>query len=189
MISYLVYRHLLKIPLKKRWFQAGLACLILTGSAGVSYGQITNWVSIFNSSADTAPWVHIDGVPNTVSFLAGDAPAGGPSTGCMVLRSTFSPSAQWTVIVINVGHLNVTNCTALELDVKVDPSSAFDTWGSACRGFEVGIKYNSSGYKMTSGVTIDPASANNGWRHIVVPADQLAYSTNWGNINYVMIGP
>jgi uncharacterized protein (DUF2141 family) len=36
------YRHLLKTPLKKRWFRAGLACLILTASAGAGYGQITN---------------------------------------------------------------------------------------------------------------------------------------------------
>ena len=36
------YRHLLKTPLKKRWFRAGLACLIFTASAGAGYGQITN---------------------------------------------------------------------------------------------------------------------------------------------------
>ena len=37
-----IYRHLLKTPLKKRWFWAGLACLIFTASVGAGYGQITN---------------------------------------------------------------------------------------------------------------------------------------------------
>ena len=31
------FRHLLKTPLKKRWFQAGLAGLILTAGAGAGY--------------------------------------------------------------------------------------------------------------------------------------------------------
>ena len=35
-------RLIKKTPLKKRWFRAGLACLILTASAGAGYGQITN---------------------------------------------------------------------------------------------------------------------------------------------------
>src|ERR1035437_1282146 len=34
--------HLLKTPLKKRWFRAGLACLIFTASARAGYGRITN---------------------------------------------------------------------------------------------------------------------------------------------------
>src|ERR1017187_9043076 len=110
----------------------------------------------------------------------------------MMLQSTFGPgtSNDWTVIGKNVGDLNVSNCTALELDVKVDPSCGFDTYGSACRAFETAIKYG-SGYTWvtTSGVAIDSVAANNGWQHIVVPAGQLGGSTNWGDIKEVIIDP
>ena len=184
------YRHLLKTPLKKRWFRAGLACLIFTASAGAGYGQITNWVGIFNSSADTAQWTRVTGDPNTVSFLAGDAPAGGPSTGCMVFQSTFGPGLSWSVIGKNVNGLNVSNCTALELDVKVDPSCGFDTFGNACNSFEVTISYGSSQtWVSTDTGPIAPVARYNGWQHIVIPVSQLGGSANWGNIRQVMIEP
>ena len=191
-ISYLleVYRHLLKTPLKKRWFRAGLACLILTASAGAGYGQITNWVGIFNSSADTALWTHVAGDANTVYFLAGDAPAGGPSTGCMVFQSIYGPGLAWSGIGKNVRNLNASNCTALELDVKVDPSCGFDTFGNACNSFEVTISYGSSQtWAGTDTGAIAPVAGNNGWQHIVVPASQLGGSANWSNIQYVIIDP
>jgi uncharacterized protein (DUF2141 family) len=64
------YRHLLKTPLKKRWFRAGLACLIFTASAGAGYGQITNpaitKIGINTSSAVRIADVRWFGINTTV---------------------------------------------------------------------------------------------------------------------------
>ncbi|HVU08553.1 MAG TPA: hypothetical protein VHG89_08445 [Verrucomicrobiae bacterium] len=181
------------------WCQAVLACLLSTAGTGTGYGQITNWVATFNSSADTALWSHQSGDSATdyISFLAGDAPPGQTnSSGCMVLQCAFGPSLTWTVIGKNVHGINVSNCTALELDVKVDPAQAvFDTFGNACNSFEITLGCGSSDTWFTTDTgAITPIAAYNGWEHIVVPASAFAgyiqgVNTNWANVQWVLIEP
>jgi hypothetical protein len=189
----------MKTSPSKRWFQTGLACLIFTASAGAGYGQVTNWVATFNSSADTALWSKQSGSSSTdyISFLAGDAPLGQTySSGCMVLQCAFGPGLGWTVIGKNMHGINVSNCTALELDVKVDPSqTVYDSYGNACNSFTITLGCGSSDtwFGADTG-PVAPVAGNNGWLHVTVPASAFAgytqgVNTNWANVQWVLIEP
>jgi hypothetical protein len=187
--------HPPRFLLKPRFHLAGLAACLLAVSAGIGYGQVTNWVATFNSSADTSLWSHQSGDSSTdyISYLAGDAPPGQTySAGCLVLQCAFSPSLGWTVVGKNVHGLNVSNCTTLEMDVKVAPGqTVFDQFGNACNSFEVTLGEGSSDtwVGIDSGA-VAPTAGNNGWQHLAIPATAFTGgNTSWNDIQWVLVEP
>lgn len=145
---------------------------------------VTNWVGVFNSSADTANWV--PGNSGAASFLAGDAPPGGPSSGSLLFQGPYGPGlGDWNGIINNSLNLNATNCTALEFDAKIEGS--LDNAGGV-GGIEIIMgspTYNPLPYTTYTGATIKPVATNSGWQHFVIPASDL----DNGNIaEWVSIG-
>ncbi|MGD0744861.1 MAG: hypothetical protein ABSA45_06870 [Verrucomicrobiota bacterium] len=186
-----IFNHSLKTSPKVLWFQAGLACLIFTASAAVGYGQVTNWVGVFNSSADAAQWTHAGGDANSATFVAGDTPPwGGPSTGCLEFQSAFGPGLTWTVLGKSVGSLNASTCTALEMDIKIGTNqTVFDTSYNACNSFQVGVSYGSSQtWAIADSGAITPVARYNGWWHLSMPASRIG-GANWANVRQILLEP
>jgi hypothetical protein len=157
----------MKTSLNKRWFQAGLAGLILTASAGVSYGDI---VYTFNSSADTTPWVNGGQSVAVTSSYNADAPAyQSISAGSLGWTGTFSPSATFASLQLTFPSVDVSGYSDFQFDVKV-LNNSFDRWGQIqsvqpTLGIGPSMSWDTSAYQPQL-VTV---SANNGWQHIDIP--------------------
>jgi hypothetical protein len=159
----------MKISLNKRWFQAGLAGLILTASAGVSYGDI---VYTFNSSADTTPWINGgQAVAVTPSFVADAPPYQSLSTGSLGWTGTFGPAstAQFGGLKLTFPSVNLTSYTDFQFDVKV-LNNSFDRWGQIqslqpVLGIGPTDSWNQSSYQPQ----LTAYSADNGWQHFDIP--------------------
>src|ERR1700678_140371 len=199
-IAMKIFNHLMKISLKKRLFQAGLACSIFAAGAGVTYGQqIIHWGSEFDTSADISGWGYAGyGNPytagSTITFNGNDAPAGGPSTGCMVLTSSFGPGGTDPNLAVQIGlnGFDASAFTAIEMDVKVGTNSALDQYGTAAYfqgAVETGPSYS---FQASPGFNLNPVATNNGWQHVVWPASQTGgppTTTNWNVIQNLLIDP
>jgi O-glycosyl hydrolase len=164
-----IYKRLLKTPLKKRWFQVGLACLIFTASAGVSYSQI---VYTFKSSADTTPWIDAgQNVTVTSSFVAGDAPPGQVlSTGALGWTGTFDNAGRnFGGLRLSFPSVDLTGYTDFQFDVKV-LNNSFDQWGQI-QALQPTLGLTASGNWNQSSVQpqLVNVTTNNGWQHIIIP--------------------
>ncbi len=165
----------------------------LTIAAGGASPGITNLFGVFNSSANTAAWVNGEG-QGSASFLAGDAPPGGPSSGCLLFQAPYGGSgdATWQGIKNNESlDLNVTNCTALEMDVKIE--GPLDRYGQI-DSFQPVLQTGGSLVWMSwTGTGANPAlypvSTNNGWQHISIPASGLdgGNINNWSDIAWLLL--
>ncbi|MGA2749991.1 MAG: hypothetical protein ABSG59_14545 [Verrucomicrobiota bacterium] len=167
-----------------------LACLIVGASAVASYGQlITHSISTFNSKADVDAWSVAWGTP-TATYLAGDyppVPAGG-SKGCMVWTASYGPSSAGPGgIQIGLNGLNASSYTALEMDVKVDPSSALDEYGNAA-WFQGAFDYSANWtWDASPGFNLAPVATNNGWMHVIWPLSSFSGGPPAGtNLNDIM---
>jgi hypothetical protein len=162
--------------------------LTITLSSGASSPGITNWVGTFNSSADTAPWVNAEGLGYS-AFLAGDAPPNGPSSGCLLFEAPYGGSnPTWQGIENESLNLDVTNCTALEFDVKIE--GPLDSMGEI--NSLQPIMQTGTGLSWTPS-TLEPTlvhiSTNNGWQHIIIPAADMDGGSivNWTNVERLLL--
>jgi hypothetical protein len=158
---------------------ASSANYTLTGASGAvtitASGYLTRWFGIFNSTNDIAGWVHQEG-QGTPSYT-NDAPAGGPSTGAVVLNG---PGSTWNGIRHTGVSINCSNYTAFEFDVKNEGA-----WDSANKIVGLNPILNpAGGYYSWSGPDLSPIATNNGWQHIIVPASAIdgLNIINWANI-------
>ncbi|MGD0744386.1 MAG: PEP-CTERM sorting domain-containing protein [Verrucomicrobiota bacterium] len=108
----------MKSSLNKHWFQAGLACLLATATAG--YAQ--SLVFTFNSASDISGWG--DGGQNITvskSFVSNDTPSGQSlSTGSMMVSGTYDSTHSWGVIQLYFSApQNLTSYTDFVFDYKV----------------------------------------------------------------------
>jgi hypothetical protein len=157
----------MKTSLNKRWFQAGLAGLILTASAGVSYGDI---VYTFNSSADTTPWINGgQSVAVSSSFVADAPPYQSLSAGSLGWTGTFTPSLNFASLQLTFPSVDLSGYTDFQFDVKV-LNNSFDRWGQIqsvqpTLGIGPSMSWDTSAYQPQ----LVAVSANNGWQHIDIP--------------------
>jgi hypothetical protein len=166
---------------------ASTALTITLSSAEPAPG-ITNWVGIFNSSADTAVWVNAEGL-GAASFLAGDAPPGGPSTGCLLFQAPYSPTnATWQGIQNESLNLNVSNYTAFEMDVKVEgPVDTYRDINSLQPIMQTGADLD------WIASTVQPElvrqTTNGGWQHLAIPAASFDGGSiaNWADIQRLLL--
>jgi hypothetical protein len=162
--------------------------LTITLASGVSPPGVVYWVGIFNSSADTAVWVIAEGL-GTASFL-GDAPPGGPSSGCLLFQAPYgSTNPTWQGIQNESLNLNVTNCTAIEMDVKIE--GPLDRYGQIS-SFQPIMQTSASSLNwIASSVQpkLVPQSTNNGWQHIIIPAASFDGGSiaNWANVRRLLL--
>jgi hypothetical protein len=180
----------MKTSFKKSWWQMAFACLILTVSAGVSQAQIkvTNLITSFPNSASVGAWSFSDwnGTPNaTVSWAAGptyDA-QGNPASGSMECNVPLSSSEHGATCVFNVGGLNTNESayTAMEFDIKIDPTSGADKYGNAVE-LKPGVQVTSAYTYGADDFNIAIVSTNNGWQHVVASGMGMGNFANWDDV-------
>jgi hypothetical protein len=159
----------MKAPVKKHWFQAGLAGLIFASSAGLNHAQI---IYTFNSSTNTTPWVDAgQSVTVTASFIANDAPPGQTnSTGALGWTGTFdNVSKHFGGLRLSCPSVDLTGYTDFQFDVKVLGNS-FDQWGQIqalqpTLGITASVDWNQSSVQPQ----LVDVTTNKGWQHISIP--------------------
>jgi hypothetical protein len=160
----------MKTFLNKRWFQAGLACLILTASAGASYGQVP-YTNTFNSTADTTNWVDAgQNVTVTSSFIAGDAPPGQVlSTGALGWTGTFDNAGHnFGGLRLSFPSVDLTVYTDLQFDVKIEGGA--DQYGQI-QSLQPTLGLTALGTWDNSSIKplLATVVTNSGWQHIDIP--------------------
>ena len=97
---------------------SGTVTIVAPGGAKVP--GVTNWIGIFNTAGDIAGWTPQGGsVSCSLSFLAGDAPPWGPSTGALVMQAPVPTAGMFCYFGKSVGNTNLSGYAQLEFDVKV----------------------------------------------------------------------
>jgi fibronectin type 3 domain-containing protein len=144
------------------------------------WARLTNYIGVFNTSADIANWNLPGGSAGGNAGFTNDAPVGDLSTGCLLYELTFAGNAWGGIENQSFNHLNETNATALEFDVKVE--GPWDLNGQIQQLQPVLIS-EADGYMPWGGPTLYQANAatNNGWMHIVIPisAVDAGNPDNW----------
>jgi hypothetical protein len=167
-----------------------LAGLTLFASVSASFAT-EHVVSSFQNSSDTALWIYQnwDQSVGTIAFSTDDA-NGSASSGSMKMTTTFNVGTNGGAYRLNVNNFNASAYTALEYDVKVDPNSGVDQYGTAV-DFKMGVFSVDGGNSYqyhANDLNISKVSTNNGWQHIVLPAGTLGKNSfGWTNLNEVFI--
>ena len=165
--------------LNRSWFAAGLACLLVTATAG--YAQPIVWT--FNRAADVAGWNGTgQAVTVTPSFVAGDAPSGQSlSTGALMFSGTYSPAAQWGTLQLNFSAIDLSSYTDVQFDYKtVGANDEYNTSGN----FQPIILLNGVWDQTSAGFYLHASPS--GWTHVDIPLS--TYSTKPGsNVNGLIL--
>ncbi len=148
---------------------SGTVTMITTG--GILKAGVTNWLGIFTSPASIAGWADHGGSGSPVlSFVAGDAPPWGPSTGALLASTPVTTSGIYAYIGTSFSSLNLTNCTQVEFDVKVGTNQTeWTIYNTACNNLIPIFLYGSSSSDSGPQPPVYPAAAYNGWQHFVIP--------------------
>jgi hypothetical protein len=169
----------MKISLNKCWLKAGLAGLILTASAGVSYAQIQ-----INFPANNAGWSAATDQGVIPFSFTSDAPGGGPSTGSVLWgngNANFQQLYFKTASGGLGGTIDATPYTQLEMDVK-PVGGSIDSW-------QVVVQSTVNGWMPAS---VSPSLPDTGWQHIVIQSSQGIdggnKAVNWASIYSIGFG-
>ena len=146
----------------------------------VALGAATAWstparadvpVNRFDSPAEVDQWrFDFGSASHNATFLAGGDANGNPASGAMRVTLGFSPNlggeSKGAYTRDFFPGLNGDNAfTGMEMDLRVDPSSAVDAFGN--NGFFQLVIRNTGNYDYNAQFQ-DNVSSAGGWRHIVV---------------------
>lgn len=163
--------------------------VMIIGTGGVPTPGLTNWLGIFRSAADISGWANDGGNQTcTLSFLAGDAPPWGPSSGAMVMTASVPAGGIWTQFAKALNGTNLTQYAQLELDVKVGTNqTVWDQFGTACSTLEPFVIYGNN-FAPSAGPQpgIFPTAGNNGWQHMVIPVSDFGSVTNLNDVQQMV---
>jgi alpha-L-arabinofuranosidase len=159
--------------------------ITIIGTGGVQNPGSTNWIGVFRSAADIDGWANAGGNQTcALSFLAGDAPPWGPSSGALVVTASVPSGGIWTQFGKALNGTNLSQSAQLEFDIKVGTNqTVWDQFGTACSTLEPFVTYGNS-FTPSGGPQpgIFPTAGNNGWQHMVIPAAVFGPT---GNLNDV----
>ncbi|MGD0745095.1 MAG: hypothetical protein ABSA45_08060, partial [Verrucomicrobiota bacterium] len=179
------FMHLLKTPLKTRWFRPGLACLAFAVTATIGYGQAPVIFS-FNSTANTTPWVNWgQTVAVTSSFIAGDAPAGQTnSTGALGFSGTFGPGTTFGGLTVAFPSVDATQYADFGFWVKQEGTpDGNDQIGS----IQLTLANYGTGLYQTA--SVQPTYSGSGWQHFDIPMSAFSSSQSLlNNVNRINLG-
>ncbi len=155
---------------------SGSVTIVAPGGAKVP--GVTNWLGIFNSAADIAGWVPNGGsVTCSMSFLAGDAPPWGPSSGALVMQAAVPTNGMYCLFGKSTGSVNLSGYTQLEFDVKVGTNqTVWSIYDTACNNLIPTVE--NPGTHYGSQPAVYPSAGNNGWQHWVIPASAFGTTAN-----------
>ena len=140
----------------------------------------TNWIGVFNSSADVAGWMTLNGNANA-QFLS-DNPGYGPSSGCLVLDATFGPggtAAFQGLATAFQPSLNVSTYPFLELDIK--NQGVFDEYGQI-QAIQLNLQLPANGVPAyergtSPDIVLYQSGTGSAWTHYAIPmADWSGYN-------------
>jgi hypothetical protein len=143
----------------------------------------TNWIGIFNSNADIAGWVTLNGTATAQLFA--DAPPSGPSSDCLVLDATYGPggtAAFQGLATYFHPSLNVSTYKALELDIKNE--GVYDEYGQI-QAIQLNLQLpdpangnNPTFERGTLGdIVLYASGTGSSWTHYTIPmTDWAAYN-------------
>ncbi len=140
----------------------------------------TNWIGVFNSSANVAGWVTINGTANAQLFS--DNPGYGPSSGCLVLDATYGPgnTAAFQGLATQFQpSLNVSTYPFLELDIKNE--GVYDEYGQI-QAIQLNLQLPANGvptYERGSfgDIVLYASGTGSAWTHYAIPM------TDWSGYN------
>jgi hypothetical protein len=170
--------------LGRRWCTAGLAALIVAAGVSVCRGQAPSFVEFdsFDNASQVTPFAFNDsnGVSAATNEWDSVDSQGIPTSGSMKVVIGYSKTAQGCIYQYNLpSATNLSAYTALEFDVKVDPSTPLDGNGNAT-ALQPGVATSGSGYNAIY-MTLKAVTTNNGWQHIIVPASMIG-GANWNEL-------
>jgi hypothetical protein len=182
-----IYQHLkslLTTSLLNHWSGAGLSSLILAAGASICQAQSPSFVEFdsFDNASQVTPFAFNDsnGVSAATNEWDSVDSQGIPTSGSMKVVIGYSKSAQGCIYQYNLpSATNLSAYTALEFDVKVDPSTPLDDNGNAT-ALQPGVATSSSGYNAIY-MTLKAVTTNNGWQHVIVPASMIG-GANWNKL-------
>jgi hypothetical protein len=164
----------------------------IVASGGAKVPGVTNWLGIFNSAADIVSWAPGGGnVGCSLSFLAGDAPPWGPSSGALVMQVPVTTNGIFTYFGKSAGGANFTKYTQLEFDIKVGTNqTVWNKFGNACNTLNPLILYGNASNPSTANSSsqpgIAPGAGNNGWKHMVFAASDFGPASNLSSVQKIM---
>jgi len=166
---------------------SGTVTIIATG--GVQSPGLTNWIGVFRSAADIGGWNFAGGNQTcTLTFLPGDAPPWGPSSGALVMTASGPSGGIWTEFAKQLNGTNLSQYAQLEFDVKVGTNqTVWDEYGNACNTLEPFVTYGNN--FATSGgpqPAVTPLAGNNGWQHMVIPVSDFGSLTDLDDVQQMV---
>jgi hypothetical protein len=164
-----------------------LASVGIVAGAAMTCQASEHVVSAFPDAASVSGWSfqNWNGSSGTISWATNDV-ANSASSGSIKLVTTYTPSSMnGGAYRFPINDYNGTGYTALEYDVKVDPSSDQDQYGTAA-DFKLGV-FTTGGYNYhASDLNISRVTTNGGWQHVVLTAGATGGS-EWSDIKEVFI--
>ncbi|HWD91752.1 MAG TPA: YDG domain-containing protein [Verrucomicrobiae bacterium] len=168
---------------------SGAVTIVAPG--GAKTPGLTNWIGIFNQASDISGWTAMGGsVACSLSFLAGDAPPWGPSSGALVMQAPVPTGGMYAYFGRSVGNTNLAGYSQLEFDVKVGTNqSVWSIYSTACNNLIPTIENPGMVYS-SSQPAVYPVAAYNGWQHMVFPASDFSSLASVQKILFEMVsGP
>jgi hypothetical protein len=137
----------------------------------------TNYIGVFNTSADTTGWVTLNGTADAQFLTPG--PASGPSAGSLVLDATYGPGGTDAFQGIATNFpvaINVSTYPNLEMDIINE--AAYDEYGQI-QAIQINLQVPTNGtlnYEQgTSGsLTLYETATGSTWTHYVYPMSDWA---------------
>lgn len=163
--------------------------VVIIGPGGVQSPGLTNWIGVFRSAADISGWAPAGGNQTcTLSFVAGDAPPWGPSSGALLMIGPVPAGAIWTQFAMPLNGTNLSQYAQLEFDVKVGTNqTVWDQFGTACSTLEPFVTYGNS-FTPSAGPQpgIFPTAGNGGWQHMVIPVSDFGSATDLDDVQQMV---
>ena len=172
----------------KTSLKVGLACVALTVSAAVGYGQAP-FIFTFNSTADTTPWsTWAQSATVTSSFIAGDAPAGQAlSTGALGFNGTYGPgtTADYGGLQVTFPSLNVLQYSDLSFWVKQEGTP--DQFNQI-QGIQLILANYGTGLYAGSTQESYQGPVVGGWEQYIIPVSSIPQQSLLNNVNRILLG-
>jgi len=150
-----------------RWVAAVAGLIVVVLAAGARGDLVVNQ---FNDASEVGQWrFDFGGVAQSAAFDPTMDANGNANSGSMKItfgfNSTLADNNKGAYTHDFATPINGANYTGLQMDVRIDPSSAMDAFGN--NGFFTLALRNGSGYDWSPQFNDNVTSAD-GWRHISV---------------------
>lgn len=177
----------------RRWLPSVLAGLVVVASSVCALGALPGdriLVNAFNTTNEVTAYFHEYGDAAFANVFSTNDANGATNSGSMLVEEAYGTGHPQGAYRYNLsGPIGFANTiTNLQFDIKVDPSSALDQYGSASY-FQLAIRDQGGAYVGIFGGNVGIVATNNGWRHISFGNTNGILPATVTNITAIMIDP